>query len=184
MKISAAYAAGDFSQSPDGYPSSSIITSQSNDQTLTPKQRATAKQKQKKAEEQSNGGRPRPGTPKPGPTSETPTPFDPETYTQDIEALYIQTNGRPIAEMCDADLTTWQCHYDGIRALSESRLDIVLTAPTDITVQQAEGMSQQARLAWFEVVGSEFPELDTIVTFVNGTETGTTNRAGVPLPNP
>ena len=36
MKISAAYAAGDFSQSPDGYPSSSIITSQSNDQTLCP----------------------------------------------------------------------------------------------------------------------------------------------------
>ena len=39
MKISAAYANGDFSQSPDGYPSSSIITSQSNDQTLSPKQR-------------------------------------------------------------------------------------------------------------------------------------------------
>jgi len=56
MKISAAYAAGDFSQSPDGYPSSSIITSQSNDQTLSPKQRTTAKKKQQKAEQPSNGG--------------------------------------------------------------------------------------------------------------------------------
>ena len=50
MKISAAYAAGDFSQSPDGYPSSSIITSQSNDQTLTPKQRTEAKKNQQQTE--------------------------------------------------------------------------------------------------------------------------------------
>ena len=50
MKISAAYAAGDFSQSPDGYPSSAIITSTSNDQTLTPKQRTEAKKNQQQAE--------------------------------------------------------------------------------------------------------------------------------------
>ncbi len=185
MKISAAYAAGDFSQSPDGYPSSSVITSQSNDQTLTPKQRNSAKKKQKKDEERSNdGGSSSPGTPKPEPTSETPPPFDPEAYAKDIEALYVATNGGPIRELCDADLTRWQCHYDGIKALSESRLDIVLTAPADITVQQAADMSQQARLAWFTIVGGEFPELDTIVTFVNGKETGTTNRAEVPVPNP
>jgi hypothetical protein len=183
MKISAAYAAGDFSQSPDGFPSSSIITSQSNDQTLSPKQRTTAKKKQKKAE-QSSGGSSSPGTPKPEPTTETPPPFDPQTYAKDIEALYIETNGGPIRELCDADLTKWQCHYDSIRALSESRLDILLTAPPDITVQQADDLSQQARLAWFTVVGGEFPELDTIVTFVNGTETETTNRADVPVPNP
>ena len=53
MKISAAYAAGDFSQTPDGFPSSSIITSASNDQTLTPKQREEAAQQQ---EEQNSGG--------------------------------------------------------------------------------------------------------------------------------
>ncbi len=184
MKISAAYAAGAFSQSPDGYPSATVITSKSNDQTLTPKQRASAKKKQKKDEEQSNGGSPSPGTPKPEPTTETPSPFDTEAYAEDIEALYVAANGRPIREWCDADLTTWQCHYDGIRALSESRLDILLTAPADITVQQAADMSQQARLAWFTIVGGEFPQLATIVTFVNGTETGATNRADVPLPNP
>ena len=42
-------------------------------------------------------------------------------------------------------------------------------------------MSQQARLAWFTVVGGEYPELDTIVTFVNGANTGTTSRADVPV---
>jgi cell division septation protein DedD len=181
MKISAAYANGEFSPSPDGYPSSSVITSQSNDQTLKPKARAKAKKDQQQAEKP----KPEPtSTPKPEPTSETPPPFDSETYTKDIEALYIETNGGPIRELCDTDLTKWQCHYDGIKALSESRLDIVLTAPADITVQQAEDMSQQARLAWFTVVGGEFSKLDTIVTFVNGTETGTTNRADIPAVNP
>ncbi|MGI9083708.1 MAG: lytic transglycosylase domain-containing protein [Aeromicrobium sp.] len=56
MKISSAYANGDFSQSPDGFPSSSIITSTSNDQTLTPKQRTAAKKQQQQAEEEQDGG--------------------------------------------------------------------------------------------------------------------------------
>lgn len=55
MKISTAYANGDFSQAPDGYPSSSVITSQNNDQTLTPKQRREAEKKQQQAEEGSGG---------------------------------------------------------------------------------------------------------------------------------
>ncbi|MGA9100909.1 lytic transglycosylase domain-containing protein [Aeromicrobium sp.] len=72
MKISAAYANGEFSQSPDGYPSSSIITSQSNDQTLGPKARAKAKKDQQQAEN------PKPGTGSGGTgsggTGGTPTP--------------------------------------------------------------------------------------------------------------
>jgi hypothetical protein len=56
MKISAAYAAGDFSQTPDGFPSSAIITSTSNDQTLTPKQRQQARNDQQEAENPSTGG--------------------------------------------------------------------------------------------------------------------------------
>jgi hypothetical protein len=186
MKISAAYANGEFSQSPDGTPSSSVITSQSNDQTLKPKVRAKAKKDQQQAE----NPKPDPtSTPKPGPTG-TPTPdpttpaFDPETYAANIEALYIKTNGRPIAESCDADPTTWECHYDGITARSESRLYVLLTAPADMTDQQANDMSQQARLAWFTAVGGEFPELDTILTVVNGSKyTGTTSRADVPALN-
>jgi hypothetical protein len=56
MKISAAYAAGDFSQTPDGFPSSAIITSTSNDQTLSPRQRTAAKKQQQQAEEEQNSG--------------------------------------------------------------------------------------------------------------------------------
>jgi hypothetical protein len=78
LKISAAYAAGDFSQSPDGYPSSAIITSQSNDQTLTPKQRDKAQQ------EQNNGGTGGTGSGGTGSggTGGTPTPAPSPSPTQ------------------------------------------------------------------------------------------------------
>ena len=56
MKISAAYAAGDYTQSPNGFSTSTVLTDQSNDQTLTPAQRAKAK----KAEQNANH-KPKPG---------------------------------------------------------------------------------------------------------------------------
>lgn len=51
MKISEAYANGDFSQTPDGASSGAILTSSANDQTLTPSQRNDAVKQQKKAEQ-------------------------------------------------------------------------------------------------------------------------------------
>ena len=53
LKIADAYAQGDFTQSPDGHTSSSVLTSRSYDQTLTPQQRSSAKKSQDKAD---NGG--------------------------------------------------------------------------------------------------------------------------------
>jgi membrane-bound lytic murein transglycosylase B len=70
LKISAAYASGDFTQSPNGVSTAPILTSSSNDQTLTPKQRTKAEKAQRAAEEKaakkpargkSSGGS-RPGT--------------------------------------------------------------------------------------------------------------------------
>ncbi len=50
LQISAAYAAGEFTQTPNDFSSASVLTSQSNDQTLTEAQRKKAK----KAEENAN----------------------------------------------------------------------------------------------------------------------------------
>ncbi|MCW2771124.1 MAG: hypothetical protein JWR27_2557 [Aeromicrobium sp.] len=55
LKISAAYARGDFSQSPNGTSTSPILTSSSNDQTLTPKQRAKARKAETKASQDKPG---------------------------------------------------------------------------------------------------------------------------------
>ncbi len=50
LQVSAAYAAGEFTQTPNDFSTASVLTSQSNDQTLTEAQRKKAK----KAEEQAN----------------------------------------------------------------------------------------------------------------------------------
>jgi hypothetical protein len=56
LKISAKYASGDYTQAPNGFSTASVLTNQSNDQTLTPSQRAKAK----KAEQKANH-KPKPG---------------------------------------------------------------------------------------------------------------------------
>ncbi len=65
LRVSAAYAQGEFTQSPDGFSTATVLTSQSNDQTLTPEQR----QKAKKAE--NNANKPKPSKPSGG-TGGTP----------------------------------------------------------------------------------------------------------------
>ena len=56
LQISSAYAQGDFTQSPNGFSSATVLTSQSNDQTLTPAQRAKAKKAETKANKPPAGG--------------------------------------------------------------------------------------------------------------------------------
>ncbi|GAA3524170.1 hypothetical protein GCM10022234_20890 [Aeromicrobium panaciterrae] len=63
LQVSAAYAAGEFTQSPDGFSTASVLTSQSNDQTLTPEQRKKAKKAETKANEKPKPGTPGTGTP-------------------------------------------------------------------------------------------------------------------------
>ena len=55
LKIADRYAQGDFTQSPDGYTSSSVLTSRSYDQTLTPQQRSSAKKSQGNTDNTDNG---------------------------------------------------------------------------------------------------------------------------------
>jgi len=72
LKISAAYASGDFTQSPDGVSTVPILTSSQNDQTLTPSQRKKAARAQKNAEKKP--GTPPKSTKTPDPTSDAPRP--------------------------------------------------------------------------------------------------------------
>ncbi len=56
LSISERYAAGDFTQSPNVYTTSPMLTSRSSDQSLTPAQRKKAAQKEKAAASPSEGG--------------------------------------------------------------------------------------------------------------------------------
>lgn len=55
LKIAAAYANGDFTQSPNGVSTAPVLTSSSNDQTLTPQQRKKAGKAQRAAEKRPAG---------------------------------------------------------------------------------------------------------------------------------
>jgi hypothetical protein len=61
LRISEAYAKGDFTQSPNGAPASSVLTSQSLDQTFTPQQRAKATKAEREASKPKP--KPKPGSP-------------------------------------------------------------------------------------------------------------------------
>ncbi|MFC5677346.1 lytic transglycosylase domain-containing protein [Aeromicrobium endophyticum] len=71
LKISAAYANGDFTKSPDGMSTSPVLTSSSRDQTLTPAQRDRAATSQKKAEKKAAAPK---KTAKPSSTNPTKAP--------------------------------------------------------------------------------------------------------------
>lgn len=81
LKISAAYAKGDFTQSPNGVTSSSVLTSSQYDQTLTPAQRSKAakasRAAEKKVANKKKAGTTKKSDPASGggtPPSATPTP--------------------------------------------------------------------------------------------------------------
>lgn len=74
MKISASYANGTYTQTPDGLSSASILTSMAYDQTLTAAERETARRHEEESEqEDTRNGRNRPGRTTPTPTTTTTT---------------------------------------------------------------------------------------------------------------
>lgn len=64
LQISAKYAQGDFTQAPDGFTTASVLTSRSNDQTLTPAERKKAQKEESEAATKPPTGTP--GTPSGG----------------------------------------------------------------------------------------------------------------------
>lgn len=68
LSISAKYAQGDFTQSPNGFSTASVLTSSSNDQTLTPEQRNKAKKAERKASTKPKSGKSGSSTPGGGST--------------------------------------------------------------------------------------------------------------------
>jgi membrane-bound lytic murein transglycosylase B len=74
LQISAAYAKGDFTKSPDGISTSPVLTSRSNDQSLSPSQRAKADSSQKKAQKKVAGSDKKTAKPSGSTPTASPTP--------------------------------------------------------------------------------------------------------------
>jgi len=150
LAISAKYAKGDYTESPNGYSTGSVLTSRSNDQTLTPAQRAKAKKAEHKAHHGgSGGGTPGGGTPGGGtpgggtpgggtPGGGTPgggTPGGTGLIGGITGALGTVTSGGtpPSGGGTPAATLTWaeakaKCVADGISVLEVAKLTACITA--------------------------------------------------------
>lgn len=72
-----------------------------------------------------------------------------------------------ISDMCDAAYTHWACFYDGAEN-GLGYLRVNLTTDGGWSEGELDGMAAQAGRHWFNFVGCDFPQLDTIVVSVNG----------------
>lgn len=99
------------------------------------------------------------------------------------KAAHTALAGRSIKDGCHLPAYTWQCFYAGTESPYVGRLDVQLKVSGDVTQTEADTMSKQARLWFFNITGSDVKTLQTVVTFVNGVDSGTTYRRDVPLLN-
>ena len=108
--------------------------------------------------------------------------FDKKAYAAQIEKTFESgLMDRKIGDMCDPAYTHWACFYDGIEAKTEERIDIKLTTDGGWSKSDLKQMSLEARTHWFNAVGLDYPNLDTVVSFVNGLDTGTSYRRDNPM---
>lgn len=111
---------------------------------------------------------------------ETPEPEDDESEDDadselpdaaEIERAYLEhlhnnfIDG--VSDMCDAAHTHWACFYDGAEA-GAGYLRVNLTPDEGWSEGELDDMAAQAGRHWFNFVGCDFPQLDTIVVNVNG----------------
>ena len=103
--------------------------------------------------------------------------FDKAAYAAQVEkAFEAGLMDGEIGDMCDPAFTHWACFYDGIEAQSRERIDIKLTTDGGWSKGDLKAMGKKARRHWFNAVGLEYPKLDTIVSFTNGVNSGTSYR--------
>lgn len=72
-----------------------------------------------------------------------------------------------ITDMCDAARTHWACFYDGAED-GVGYLRVNLSTDGNWSQGDLDDMAAQAGRHWFNFVGCDFPQLDTIVVSVNG----------------
>lgn len=107
----------------------------------------------------------------------TPTPEqtevsegeDSSSTAEEMEAKLEENIGLQIPELCgiDDDYDHWSCFYDGVEDGS-GYLRVNLTTDGGWSDQELEELAATAGRHWFNFIGCDFPDLDTIVVRVNG----------------
>lgn len=78
-------------------------------------------------------------------------------------------NVKKIGDMCDEDVTHWSCFYDGVED-GAGYLVVNLTTDGGWSDEALDDLAASAGRHWFNFIGCDFPDLDTIVVTINGLE--------------
>lgn len=84
-------------------------------------------------------------------------------FKEHLQANFVDE----ISDMCDESYTHWACFYDGVESPS-SYLNVILTTDGGWPDSGLEEMAASAGRHWFNFIGCDYPNLNTIVVTING----------------
>lgn len=110
----------------------------------------------------------------------TPSPTPPEqappNYVVDprdaVAAFRDAMGGGTIKSMCRGNYSPsnpslWACYYDRVEG-APAYLRVVLSTPGGLSSSELDQLADRAGMHWFNFIGCDFSDLDTIVVRVNG----------------
>ena len=104
------------------------------------------------------------------------------TYAAQVEKkVGANFAGGRIQSRCDIIDQTWHCFFRQYQSPQAGRIDVYLAFPDTVSAAQARTFAKDARSHTFNMAGHTFQSLDTVVSFNNGVNSGTTYREDVPL---
>lgn len=89
----------------------------------------------------------------------------------EMEAKYEENLALDITELCgiDGNYSHWSCFYDGVED-GPGYLRVNLTTDGGWSEAELSEMATTAGRHWFNFIGCDYPDLDTIVVRVNGVD--------------
>lgn len=115
--------------------------------------------------------------------AEKPKPkHDGAAYAKRVKkAVETGLMGSSIKSRCVATEPTWHCYFVKYESPRPEWIRVQLSFPGDLTDAEVAGVSEQARLHTFNLAGFEVADLETVVSYADGVDSGSTERGDVPI---
>lgn len=103
--------------------------------------------------------------------------YDGAAYAKKVQAAATEAaGGRTIQDACDYSNLTWHCFFERYESSQPGWIQLQLSFPGGLTDDDIREASKQAREYTFNMAGLTVEDLDTIVSYANGLDTGTSYR--------
>lgn len=120
--------------------------------------------------------------------------FDLANYSNSIESSFLEAYGaedwdsicqstKESYGIAEATYEYWHCSFDRIEARSPSWITIYLDQPGGISDDERKDIAKQAGTHFYNFIGEDFTELDTIVVWVGDLDSATVYRRDIYILN-